>query len=141
MGDDSIKLVTLGRKPGVKSIKVCEIPKDFVMVREHGTQVVVVDKLKTAEEDRLLKKAIKEDYKHVFRDVIVVRADQIDKKDFSNNFRGKNVSAVELRTYISEEKYSILRSATAPVMAFSKDSYLKHNVYEKVKTNETDKNH
>ncbi len=141
MSDDSIKLVTLGRKPGVKSIKVYEIPKDFVMVRGHGTQVVVVDKLKTAEEDRLLKKAIKEDYKHVFRDVVVVRADQIDKKDFSNNFRGKNVSGVELRTYISEEKYSILRSATAPVMSFSKDSYLKHNVYEKVKTNETDKNH
>lgn len=141
MGDDSIKLVTLGRKPGVKSIKVCEIPKDFVMVKGHGTQVVVVDKLKTAEEDRLLKKAIKEDYKHVFRDVVVVRADQIDKKDFSNNFRGKNISGVELRTYIPEEKYSILRSATAPAMAFSKDSYLKHNVYEKVKTNETDKNH
>ena len=131
MSDDSIKLIKLDKKPGVKPVKVYEIPKDFVMVRGHGTQVVVVDKLKTAEEDRLLKKAIKEDYKHVFRDVVVVRADQIDKKDFSNNFRGRGISGVELRTYISEEKYSILRSATAPVMAASKDAYLKHNVYKK----------
>ena len=143
MGDDSIKLklVTLGRKSSVKSIKVYEIPKDFVMVRGHGTQVVVVEKLKTAEEDRLLKKAIKEDYKHVFRDVVVVRADQIDKKHFHNEFKGRGISGVELRTPLSEERYSILRKVTVPLMGFSKDSYLKQNVYEKVKTNETDKNH
>ena len=122
-----------------KKIKVYAIPKDFAMVHNHGTQVVVVEKLKTAEEDRLLKKAIKEDYKHVFRDVIVVRADQIDKKDFSNNFRGKNVSAIELRTYIPEEKYAILRSVTAPHMDSERERYLKNNVYNKKKEKEDDK--
>lgn len=116
-----------------KKIKVYAIPKDFVIVPKHGTQVVVVEKLKTAEEDRLLKKAIKEDYKHVFRDVMVVRADQIDKKDFGRDFRGRNISAIELRTYIPEEKYVILRSVTAPSMAASRDSYLKNNVYDKKK--------
>ena len=94
MSNDSIKLVTLGRKSSVKSIKVYEIPKDFVMVRGHGTQVVVVEKLKTAEEDRLLKKAIKEDYKHVFRDVVVVRADQIDKKHLKPKVQTNSVENV-----------------------------------------------
>lgn len=122
-----------------KKYKVYAIPKDFTMVHNHGTQVVVVEKLKTAEEDRLLKKAIKEDYKHVFRDVMIVRADQIDKKDFGRDFRGRNISAIELRTYIPEEKYNILRSVTAPSMAASRDSYLKHNVYNKKKEKENDK--
>lgn len=116
-----------------KKIKVYAIPKDFAMVHNHGTQVVVVEKLKTAEEDRLLKKAIKEDYKHVFRDVMVVRADQIDKKDFGRDFRGRNISAIELRTYLPEEKYNILRSVTTPSMSASRDSYLKNNVYDKKK--------
>lgn len=116
-----------------KKIKVYAIPKDFTMVHNHGTQVVVVEKLKTAEEDRLLKKAIKEDYKHVFRDVMIVRADQIDKKDFVRDFRGRNISAIELRTYLPEEKYNILRSVTTPSMSASRDSYLKNNVYDKKK--------
>lgn len=122
-----------------KKIKVYAIPKDFAIVHSHGTQVVVVEKLKTAEEDRLLKKAIKEDYKHTFRDVMVVRADQIDKKDFGNIFRGRNISAVEMRTHLPEEKYTILRSVTSPIMAASRDSYLKHNVYNKKKEKENDK--
>ena len=133
MRDSSIKLVTLGKNSNVKSIKVCELPKDFVMVPKHGTQVVVVEKLESAEEDRILKKAIKEDYKHVFKDVMVVRADQIDKKDFINTFRGRNISAVEMRTHLPEEKYNILRSVTAPIIAASRDAYLKHNVYDKKK--------
>lgn len=110
-----------------------KIPKDFVIVPKHGTQVVVVEKLESAEEDRLLKKAIKEDYKHVFRDVVVVRTDQIDKKNFGREFRGRSISAIELRTYISEEKYSILRSATFPSMSWARESYLKNNVYDKKK--------
>lgn len=116
-----------------KKIKVYTIPKDFAMLHNHGTQVVVVEKLKTAEEDRLLKKAIKEDYKHVFRDVVVVRIDQIDKKNFGREFRGKNISAIELRTYIPEEKFSILRTVTFSSMSWARESYLKNNIYDKKK--------
>lgn len=139
MGDSTIKLVTLGKNPNVKSIKACELPKNFAMVPNHGTQVVVVEKLKTAEEDRLLKKAIKEDYKHVFRDVVVVRIDQIDKKNFGREFRGKNISAIELRTYIPEEKFSILRTVTFPSMSWTRESYLKNNVYDKKKEETNDR--
>lgn len=122
-----------------KKYKVYAIPKDFAMVHNHGTQVVVVEKLKTAEEDRLLKKAIKEDYKHTFRDVVVVRADQIDKKNFGRDFRGRSISAIELRTYIPEEKYAILRSVTAPSMSLERERYLKNNVYDKKKEETNDR--
>lgn len=118
----------------VKQSKINIIPKNFVIVHNQGTQVVVVEKLKTAEEDRLLKKAIKEDYKHVFRDVVIVRTDQIDKKYFGNDFKGRTIAAVEFRTFLSEEKNIILKKVLSPLMSFSRDAYLKNNVYNKKKS-------
>lgn len=111
--------------------KIYKVPKDFGLVFNHGTQVVVVKKLESADDDRLLKKAIKEDYKYSFRDVLVIRDDQITKKHFENNFRGRSVSAVELRTFLPDKEYEILKKAISPSMSYATDSYIKQNVHDK----------
>lgn len=117
-----------------KCLKIIKVPKNFAMVHGHGTQVVVVGKLETAEQDRLLKKAIKEDYKNVFRDVLVVREDEIKKKHFINISRGRSVSAVEVRTFIPNDSYEILRTTFAPTMCATKDAYLNNKVYPNEKS-------
>lgn len=98
-------------------------PKILMVVSaiNHSTQVVVIPKMETAQEDRILKKLIKEDYKHTFKDLLIVRRDQIKKKDFGNEFRGRSITAIEYRTHVSPEEMGKINEFVSPLMSMELD--------------------
>lgn len=105
--------------------KVEKALKGYYGVPNHSTQVVIVKKQETSEEDKLLKKSIKDDYKRTFKHLLIVRDDQIKEKTFSNSMRGFTISAVEFRTLLPTKKYEIVCEVLQPLMSFSNDAYLK----------------
>lgn len=111
--------------------KIISIPKDFKLAFNHNTHVVIVPKQETSLEDRTLKKIIKEDYKYIFSDVLIYRRDEISKKNFSNNFRGKTITAVEYRTGVSEEELKIINASVLPAMTFENDR-MKKRISERI---------
>lgn len=115
--------------------KIISIPKDFKLAFNHNTHVVIVPKQETSLEDRTLKKLIKEDYKYIFRDVLVYRKDELLKKNFGNNFRGRSVTAVEYRAGVTEEELKIINASVFPTMAFENDK-MKKRISERIKDEE-----
>lgn len=97
----------------------------------HCTQVVVIPKMETAQEDRILKKLIKEDYKLTFKNLVIVRRDQIKKKDFGNEFRGRTITAVEYRTHVTSEEMSMINQYAIPLM-YTEIDRMKKRVCERI---------
>lgn len=125
-----IKKISLSKDEKTEN-KIISIPKDFKLAFNHNTHVVIVPKQETSLEDRTLKKIIKEDYKYIFRDVLVYRKDEILKKNFGNNFRGRTVTAVEYRTGVSEKELKIINAFILPTMTFEGDR-MKKRISERI---------
>ena len=102
------------------------------MFRKHGSRLIIVDKLETVEKDKLLHNLIKDEYKDIFNDIIIINPTEITKENFYYKLCGKCISSIEFRTFITYEKYRILLENCSPSMSATKNLYL-----EKIKDNET----
>ncbi len=121
--------------PGMGDVTNITIQPKIITVesaRNHNTQVVVIPKMETSQEDRILKKLIKEDYKYTFKDLLIIRRDQIKKKNFGNEFRGRTITAVEYRTYVTPEEMVKINEFAIPLMSTNLD-VMQKRIKERIK--------